>query len=294
MLVIEKSGADWAELPARVKEWFEYALNEGEPKKLGLSDDFYMKVARDLQVTINRANNAELWREGETKAANEAPRDLDDRLAKTFLSLGYVKEPDGAISFADVFQGLPADLQKYVETRELRDPDMIPGLKDCSLANIKSRKLQRLMQELNSLQLQIERAESATDDLEEFNGADAWHDRQGGSISLDEMRGWLADGRLFLSGVGAQAFLAIATPTPLGRRKEAWHKIVPVIALLVIHSLRKAKYSGKLSVKREESLVTLIGAEMINWAYGVDISSNAFALALRGRERGKKPRRAGA
>jgi hypothetical protein len=70
-----------------------------------------------------------------------------------------------------------------------------------------------------------------------------------------------------------------------GRPKEAWHSVVRDIAHAISRTMREAEYKGTLSVKNEDAVTAIVGAELIKLAFGVRVGAAGFISAVRNRDR---------
>jgi hypothetical protein len=267
------SEGDWEKLPAKVRDWFEDALESDDPKP---SDQACTDFARELQIIFNRHDNQEWWRRASSEP-NDLP-DLDGRL--------------------ELHEALPPELKEHLSRRP-RDPDLprkadgTSMLRDCQPADIVARKVQKVIEAASRIQLAIRDFEAAANDLEELYGGHVWTDRWG-SISLEEVKEHVDDLHRFLWRIGAGAELAVAAPPSRGRRGAEWHATGRDVARLIIRTLCGMKFPKRkaLSSKNEDSVTTIIGAEAINWAFGLKIGPAAFVAAMKGRDRKKPIKRA--
>jgi hypothetical protein len=146
--------------------------------------------------------------------------------------------------------------------------------KDVSWTEWEGKKIRKFKDAANHLMAEAE-------ELEKWFGGYVW---ENSGVTLAEIQ-------QLLGRIGA--FPKARTPNRVtrGRAKEAWHSVARDIARAIISALREAGYTDTLSVKNENSVTCVVGAKIINLAFGLRIGEAAFVSAVRNRDR---TRRAGA
>lgn len=123
----------------------------------------------------------------------------------------------------------------------------------------------------------------AARELEDFVGGYQW-----GEVSLNDVKDFLQ--RIILSSEASAALATqtVSLPASTRRPREAWHAPARIMAPLIQATLHDAGYKRKvLKATDEKSVIAIIGAEAINWAYGIEIGPAAFASAMKDRDRSK-------
>jgi hypothetical protein len=148
----------------------------------------------------------------------------------------------------------------------------IGDLKDVSPADLEKEKVGAFLADAGHLLFRAE-------ELEDFYGGYHWPDSQGG-VSLDDIK-------QLLWRIGAFPKERVAAVPKRGRRQEEWHGAARPIARLIKGALQAIGHAKNLSFVDENSLVAIVGAEVISWSYHIKISAAGFAAANRQRDRSR-------
>ena len=98
----------------------------------------------------------------------------------------------------------------------------------------------------------------------------------------------LAEIQHLLGRIGAFPKARTPPSATRGRPKQAWHSVARDIARAIISAMREAGYRGALSFKYESSPTCVVGAKIINLAYGLRIDAPGFISAIRNRDRTRR------
>jgi hypothetical protein len=120
-------------------------------------------------------------------------------------------------------------------------------------------------------------------ELEDFAGGYHW-----GEVSLNDVKDFLQ--RIILSpeASAALATQTVSLPASTRRPRERWHAAGREMARFIKAAMRDVNYRGRLD-DDEESVIAIVGAAAINWAYAISpkIGSATFAGAMKDRDRSK-------
>ncbi len=151
-------------------------------------------------------------------------------------------------------------------------------LKDLSPREEQEKRFRKFQEASSRLLAEIMEVRNAARDIEDNDGSCLWIDK-GGAVSIDDLEELL---------LRACAVPAAPRPAPY-RPRQIWHGAARSIADLIATALRDAGYEKNSNSNDENSPVAVVGADVINVAYGVKIRPSGFATAMRNRNRTKKP-----
>ena len=126
-------------------------------------------------------------------------------------------------------------------------------------------------------------------ELEDFVGGFQW-----GAISLNDVKNFLEQIIMSPEASAALGTQTLSLAPSHTRPREAWHAAARIMAPLIQAALREAGYKRKISKATDEkSVIAIIGAEAINWAYAVSpkIGPAAFASAMKDRDRSNETKK---
>lgn len=84
------------------------------------------------------------------------------------------------------------------------------------------------------------------------------------------------------------------TPRARGQPRAEWHRWAREFVLLLKPALKEAGYKGGLTATNAESALAIIGAAYVHRCFGLEISPEGFATAMKKRDRRKGATKAGA
>jgi hypothetical protein len=156
-------------------------------------------------------------------------------------------------------------------------------LKDVSLAEELNKRVRKVTAAAKQLMV-------AANELEDYAGGYQWTDKV--PLSLDDVKDVLE--QIILSPEASAALATQVLPAPPSHRRphEAWHAAGREVAPLIQAAMRDAGYvRKKLRMADGESVTAVVGAAVINWAYGIRIKPAGFASAMKERSRSSETKK---
>ncbi len=193
-----------------------------------------------------------------------------------------LKGPDKRRPSANALSRLARDIQVIINNqnnRQLQQAGDVPllELKDVSVAQLLDTKLAKV----RAAALQMLAAFS---EVEKFAGGYTWEGLgMRSSISFHEAKELIR--AIALHPDGFRASPPTTDNIRVGRPKAGWHEAGREIAQLIKAVMHEAGYRGRLRTRDPESVVAIVGAHVVNRAYGTSIEPRGFAQAMSSRDR---------
>lgn len=147
---------------------------------------------------------------------------------------------------------------------------------DGGVAELKNKRVEKFRSAANQLLVEAEV-------LENFFGDYRWTDNDG-TISLSDIQ-------CLLRRIGAAPIVRIPSPKEPGRPKESSQRETRrSIARLIKKTMIEAGHNKNLSEMSEESVTSIVGAKLVNWAFILPkrLTAKGFATSMKNRNRTKK------